>query len=421
MKHFLFATIAFLFCFNLGAQDIKKVRSYYDKKDWVKGKEAVDLLLANEKEQKNWEAWYYKGLIYGQIAKDANLKTTVANAWLISLEAYQKAMELDSKQVNTYMTLRGYPVFDNYLELQREANEFYNKQDFKNAYNKYLEADKAGRFIFKSGWALSEVDTILYFYTGAAAMQSDMMEEAVAVFKKICDANIGGDGYDVCYRYVAYYYDKKGDVETANKYAAAGRKLYPADSYYDKLELDRERKNGVGLELFKRYEAVIAKEPKDYDLRYDYAAEMFNWLYTDQAAPADQKEATFNKILEQLKICTELDNSKPDAHLLTGKTFFNEAAAIQEALKGVKGTAPADVQKKTEMKAKMEGRMKECLTPLETSLAIFEKMPAEELKKEKRLRNEYKTTLYLLTEAYRFLGNPEKEKFYDKKYQVLNQ
>ncbi len=421
MKHFLFATIAFLFCFNLAAQDIKKVRNFYDKKDWVKGKEAVDLMLANEKEQKNWEAWYYKGLIYGQIAKDANLKTTVPNAWLISLEAYEKSMELDSKQVNTYMTLRSYPVFDNYLELQKEANEFYNKQDFKNAYNKYLEADKAGRFIFKNGWALSEVDTILYFYTGASAMQADMMEEAVTYFKKIADANIGGDGYDVCYRYVAYYYDKKGDLEMADKYAAAGRKLYPADSYYEKLELDRERKKGVSQELFKKYEAVLVKEPKDYDIRYDYAAELFNWIYTDQAAPADQKVAIFNKILEQLKLCTDIDNFKPDAHLLMGKTYFNEAAAIQEAMKGVKGSAPAEVQKKTEMKAQMEARMKESIKPLETALGIFEQMSAEDLKKERRLRNEYKTTLYLLTEVYRFIGNPEKEKMYDKKYQALNQ
>ena len=54
MKKFLFAAIAVLFALSLSAQDIKKIRSAYDKKDWAKAKEAVDLALATEKEQKNW-------------------------------------------------------------------------------------------------------------------------------------------------------------------------------------------------------------------------------------------------------------------------------------------------------------------------------------------------------------------------------
>ncbi|MBK8089468.1 MAG: hypothetical protein IPK31_16910 [Chitinophagaceae bacterium] len=69
MKKFLFAAIAVMFSLGLSAQDIKKVKAAFDKKDWVKAKESVDLAMANEKEQKNWEAWYYKGLIYGQVAK----------------------------------------------------------------------------------------------------------------------------------------------------------------------------------------------------------------------------------------------------------------------------------------------------------------------------------------------------------------
>ena len=47
-------------------------------------------------------------------------------------------------------------------------------------------------------------------------------------------------------------------------------------------------------------------------------------------------------------------------------------------------------------------------------------MTADQLK-DKRTKNEYKTTLYLLTDAHRFLGNTEKEKAYQKKYDVLNQ
>lgn len=420
MKQLFFTTIAFLFCISISAQDIKKVRNAYDKKDWPKAKEAVDLMMANEKESKNWEGWYYKGLIYGQIAKDPALLATVPDAWTQSFEAYQKAMELDPKQTETYMALRSYPVFDNYLEFSKQGNDLYNKQDYAGALEKYKMADKVGRFIFKNKWALSEVDTILYYYAGAAAMQANKNDESIYFFQKICDAGISGEGYDVCYRYVTYFYDQKGDAAAVEKYSALGRKLYPNDSYYSKLELDKERKKGVGPELFKKYELVLEKDAKDYDLRFDYAAEVFNWLYLDLKAPADQRGMYMEKILGELQKCIATDSKKPDAHLLMGKTYFNEAAAIQDELKAVKGTAPTDVQKKTELKAKMEGRMKEALPHLENALNLFEAMSADQLK-EKRIKNEYKSTLYLLTDAHRFLGNTEKEKLYDKKYQALNQ
>ena len=52
MKKFLFAAVAVMFCLGLSAQDIKKVKAAFDKKDWVKAKESVDLAMANEKNRK---------------------------------------------------------------------------------------------------------------------------------------------------------------------------------------------------------------------------------------------------------------------------------------------------------------------------------------------------------------------------------
>lgn len=421
MKKFLFSAVAALFVLGLSAQDVKKIRNAYDKKDWPKAKEAVDLALANEKEQKNWEAWYYKGLVYGQIAKDANLKASVPDAWMQSFEAYQKAMELDAKQAEVYMMTRQYPVFENYLELQKEANQLYNSGNYQGALDNYKKADQVGRFIFKNKWALSEVDTILYYYAGAAAMQLENKEETISFFKKLADANIGGEGFDVVYRYLTYYYDKEKNTELAKKYAEAGRKLYPTDTYYDRLDLDKMRRGGAdALDIFKKYEGIMALDPKDYEIRYDYAAEIFNWIYMDSKATAEQKPAYFDKIISTLKNCIQIDPKQADAHLLMGKTYFNEAAFMQDELKKIKGTTPADTQKKTDMKKQMEERMKEALPHLDNSLAIYSAMTADQLK-DKRTKNEYKSTLYLLTEAHRFLGNKDKEKEFDAKYQALNQ
>lgn len=421
MKKFLFAAIAVLFAWSISAQDIKKIRSAYDKKDWVKAKDAVDQALATEKEQKNWEAWYYKGMIYGQIAKDANLKATVPDAWMQSFEAYQKAMELDSKQTEISMMTKSYPVFENYLELQKEANAFYNSGNYQGALDNYKKADQVGRFIFKNKWALSEVDTILYYYAGAAAMQLENKEEVVSFFSKIADAKIGGEGFDVVYRYLAYYYEQKKDADNAKKYADIGRQLYPKDSYYDKVELDKMRKNGADpLEVFKKYETIAEYDPKDYEVRYDYAAEIFNWIYMDGKATAEQRPVYFDKMIAILKNCIELDAKTADAHLLMGKIYYNEAAFIQDEIKKIKGTTPADTQKKADMKKKMDERMKDAIPNLDNAYVIFSTMTADQLK-DRRTKNEYKSTVYLLTEAHRFLGNKDKEKEYDAKYQALNQ
>lgn len=421
-KNFLFQIGLLVLALSVGAQDIKTVRKMYDKQEWAKAKEAVDLLLAKEEEQNNWEAWYYKAMIYGQAAKLPELKNAVPDIWIVSFNAYRKAMELDPKQSNTYMTLRGYPIFENYIELQKEANDAFNTQAFKDALGKYKQADLVGRFIFKNGWALHEIDTALYFYAGASAMQSEMPEEAVTYFKKLADASIGGEGYEVCYRFLSYHYDKKGDVVQSDKYAALGKKLYPKDTYYDKLELDRERKkNGSSPELFAKYEQVIEKEPGSYEIRYEYAAELFNALYTDQKIAKEQQADIFNKITAQLKKCIEMDGNKTEAHLLAGKTYYNEAAMLQESGKNLKATVPDELKKKNELKTQMEKRMNEALPHLENALSIFEKMTPEDFKAEKRLKNEYKTNLYLLAEANKFLGNLEKERAYNKKLDALNQ
>ncbi len=422
MKKLVITAIIGLLFLTVSAQDMKKVRNFVDKKDWAKAKEAIDLTLANEKEQKNWEAWFQKAVIYGEVAKDDNLKTSVPDAWTQSLDAYKKAFELDAKMSEVNMQLKGFPIFQNYSGLQREGNDYYNKQDFINAIEKYKQADKVGRMIYQYKWSpsLTEVDTILYYYAGAAAMQADKVEDAVSFFQKICDGNVSGEGFDVCYRYVTYHYDKKGDVAAAEKYAALGRKFYPNDTYYDKIELDKQKKKGIGPELFSKYETVIQREPKDYDIRYGYAAEMFNYLYTDQKAAAGEKSSFVEKIITNLKACTAIDPKNPEAFLLIGKTYYNEAAGIQEEGKAIKGTTPADVQKRNENKNKANEKLKESIPHLEAALGIFEAMSADELK-DRRTKNEYKSTLYLLQEVHRVLGNVEKEKQYQKKYDALNQ
>jgi len=419
MKKIFISALAILFFQSVYSQDIKKVRAAFDKKDWAKSKEAVDLYLAGEKGAADWEGWYYKGLIYAQVAKDPSLKTTTQDAWDQSLAAYKKASQLDAKQVTTFMTIRNYPIFENYQELSKAGTELFNTGDFKGAVNKYKEADVVGRYIFENGWALTEIDTLLTYYIGAAALQADMTDEAVFYFQKIADREITGEGYDLCYRYLAYYFDKKGDVVLSEKYFKSGKKLYPEDPYYAKFEIDKERKKGLSPELFKKYEISIQKDPKDYDIRLGYAADLFDWLYTEQKGNEKEREQAFRSIVEQLNACSSLDATKTDPLTLLGKSHYNEAAAKQEQYNKIKSTAPADQKKKADIKTQMESNMQDAIVAFEKALLIFEKYTADELKKERSIRSDYKQTLYLLSECYKFLGDTKKAEMYLKKEETI--
>ena len=415
MKKLFFSVLAILVFQSVISQDIKKVRSAFDKKDWAKAKEAVDLYLAGEKGAGDWEGWYYKGLIYAQVAKDPALKSSAPDGWDQSLAAYKKASQLDAKQVTTFMTVRNYPIFENYQELSKAGTELFNGGDFKGAVNKYKDADVVGRYIYENGWALTEIDTLLTYYIAAAALQADMTDEAVLYFQKIADREITGEGYDLCYRYLAYHFDKKGDVALSEKYFKSGQKLYPEDSYYAKFEIDKERKKGISQELFKKYENSILKDPKDYDIRLGYAADMFDWLYTEQKGTEKEREQAFRAIVEQLNACSSLDATKTDPLTLLGKSHYNEAAAKQEQYNKIKSTAPADQKKKADIKTHMDSHMQDAIVAFEKALLIFEKYTAEEIKKERSIRSDYKQTLYLMSECYKFLGDTKKSEMYLKK------
>ena len=76
----------------------------------------------------------------------------------------------------------------------------------------------------------------------------------------------------------------------------------------------------VTVTIFNKYEQIVAIDPKDYDIRYDYAAEIFNWLYMDSKATPEQKATYFEKLISSLNTAIEIDPKKPEAHLLMGKT-----------------------------------------------------------------------------------------------------
>ena len=54
---------------SLVAQTIDDIKDLISKAQWDKAKTSIDAFLLKEKNAIKWEGWYYKGIIYNEIAK----------------------------------------------------------------------------------------------------------------------------------------------------------------------------------------------------------------------------------------------------------------------------------------------------------------------------------------------------------------
>ena len=71
MQKILFTALLAILSMGLYAQKIDDVKKLISESKWEEAKVKVDAFLANEKNASKAEGWYYKGVIYNELAKDS--------------------------------------------------------------------------------------------------------------------------------------------------------------------------------------------------------------------------------------------------------------------------------------------------------------------------------------------------------------
>ncbi|HUQ97168.1 MAG TPA: hypothetical protein VM010_05855, partial [Chitinophagaceae bacterium] len=89
---FLFASTTAVF-----AQNLDDVQEKISKQKYADAKVSIDKVLGDAKGQKNATAWYYKGVIYNELAKDSTKDNSAYRK--DAYEALKKGQELDPKNV----------------------------------------------------------------------------------------------------------------------------------------------------------------------------------------------------------------------------------------------------------------------------------------------------------------------------------
>ena len=413
MKRILFTTLLAAMVTGLFAQKVEKAKDLLKANKLSEAKTEIDNFLAQEKNLKNADAWYTKAKIYTAISMDATAKGQYPNARMEGFEALKKYTEVDDKMLIS-LQIDGYkPVNDMYTSTYQEAANAFNAKEYDKSLEGFKNAISISSFMTQKGWINLKLDTNSVLYAGVAAEKLNKPDEAVVHYGKLVEARAKGEGFVEIYKWVANYYYEKKDIANATKFLTLGKEVYPTDPFWASLDLDMTRETGSKDALFTKYEETIKANPDNHLYRYNYAVELYQHGYNTDSTkrPANSKEL-IQKAQENVKAALQMKPDYEKAQLFAGQIIYNQGVDFLNQAKTIKGTTPADVKKKAEIKAEAIKKFDESIPYLAEVDNLYG--PKGKLKMEEK--TDLKEALDLLITIYDQKGNKDKVKEYEVKF-----
>jgi hypothetical protein len=411
---FLSVALAGLFS-GLFAQSLDKAKDLQKANKLADAKAEIDKVLAVDKNQKNAEAWYTKVKIYNAIAANDQLKATVPDAYIQSLAALKKYTELDDKKLVS-LTLDQYkPINEIYQGLFQAGAANYNDKKYPEAYTDFTSSIEAIKFMNQKGWIKQNMDTTSTLYAGISAEKAGKRDDAATYYGQIADSGItkiSGNDMTEIYKWLADYYNRKGDKANTDKYVAIGKAHFPNELFYDEMVLDNFRKNGPKDSLFARYELINKEHPDSAIYFFNYGLELYQYATDTTKAQLANEDELVKRAQDKLSKSLQLNPNYPQASLVLGQISYNQGIALQQQAKAIKGTKPEDLKKRTDIRA-------DAMKKFDEAIPYFEKIDAL-LGKEGTLKRPEKTALKdaydLLVTIYEQKRDKDKVASYTDKY-----
>lgn len=424
MKKALFVVAIAFVSLGVSAQKVDKAKDYLNKGKLAEAKTEIENYLAIEKNKTNSEAYYVKGKIYQAIAKDANLKATVTQPRDTAFAYIKQYLEMESKikdstKRNLAIVLdNNQPLFDLYREYSSDGATYYNANNFSEAMDNFGKCLDVFDFLMAKKYITPMFDTTTTLYAGICAEKANKRDDAAKYYGRIAERKIKSDGFIEIYKWVADYYRQKSDVATATKFVQYGREAYPEDQFWDAFDLEMVGEKGTKAELFKKYEEVIANNPKNHLFPFNYGVELYQTGYDQDITkrPANSKEL-IEKAKANIKKSIDVKGDYANSHMLLGQMIYNEGVDINNEMKAIRPPAggklkPEELKKKNDLRA-------ETTKKFEESLPYFEKVE-QLLNSQGKLKMDdkllLKDALDIMVTIYESKGNAEKAKEYTDKF-----
>jgi hypothetical protein len=345
MRKFIFSAFMVASTLTMQAQNLEDVQENISKGKYADAQTKIDKILSGEKGQKNANAWYTKGIVYYNLSLDST--RTDKDYRQESYDAFRKYYEMDKD--NKMGTLeQNARLFQLYDAFYNAGIRTFNNKQFEDSYKNFKNAWDVEKYILGKGFTYSGInlpalDTALILNTAAAASKANLQDSAMALYQVLADAKIGGETYMEIYQLLVDYYQKKGDEANKNKYLAIAKELYPKSDYWIEVELTPVREDKP--KLFAKYEELVQKNPESYYLTYNYAVELFNYLYAGENKNPEGAATYAPKVEGAINTAIKAQNT-PDANLLMVRYLSEQIYRAEDSSRAVKGTTAADAQKR---------------------------------------------------------------------------
>lgn len=390
------------------AQKLSDVEDKLSKGKYDDARVAIDKMMTDPKNQGNANAWYRRGQIYGQLALDSTKADQALTNRTEALAAFKRYYELDPKNMlgQLEQNVRMFQLYEGHYNAALNA---YNKQDFANSFANFSKALETEEYIKGKGFTYAGInfpalDTNLYLNTAATALKAKLEDSAMKYYGKLADAKIKTDQFIEVYQTLVDYYGRKGDKDNQQKYLAIGKELYPTNDYWVEAELEPVRDNKP--QLFAKYQELIGKNPGSYYLNYNYAVELFNYLYANDQKPADA--ANYEALLEPAIANAIKANSNADANYLMVRYMTEKIYRTEDAMRAVKGTDAASITKRKNYAADIKKQWAAMAPYAETAFAAYE--GRKDLKGYEK--GNFKNVSNVITDYYGMQKNEAKVKEY---------
>jgi tetratricopeptide (TPR) repeat protein len=392
MKSILLTVLVAIAGLSLNAQSLDKAKEFLKANKLTDAKTQIDGVLADAKNAKNADAWFYKSKIYEGIAASDQLKAQFPDARAQAFEALKNYVAFDDKklillQLDQYKVIN--EIYQSYFQLGAAD---YNSGKYNDALENFRGAIDASTFMTEKGWVNMKIDTTSNIYAGISAEKAKKRDTAAIYYGRLADAKIAGTNMIEIYKWLANYYSAdKNDQDDALKYAGIGRELYPNDSSWKDIEvnvydnqLDLYRKNGNKDSLFAAYDRVVAKFPNNNIFLYNYGLEMYQYASDTTKRPANADEL-INRAKDILNKSLAIKPDYPQAALVLGEISYNEAVDLQAKARTIKGSTPDATKKRADLRD-------QAMKKYDESIPQFQKVEAD-LGTKGKLKMDDKTAL----------------------------
>jgi tetratricopeptide (TPR) repeat protein len=294
-----------------------------------------------------------------------------------ALACYNKAIELDAEGKNGSKIAEGLKKLKEVCE--KSALNFYNLQDYKNSVESFKEILNINEMK-----QINITDTTTIFYTGIAAFDGDMKDEAIKYLQKAAELNFKDPSM---YVRLSKLYLAKTDSTAALNTLQKGIVAYPDNV-------------SILVELINYY---IAKGESQKTLEF-----------LDKAKKNDPKNQTFyfvegvlydktgnmEKSVEAYNKAIEIDPNYFDAYYNLGVIYFNYAVKLVE-----EANKELDNSKYLEKKNKADEEFKKVIPYMEKAYDIAKQKETPDAKPNQKQSLETLKTLY-----YRLKMNDQLER-----------